>query len=82
MYLANLSNKTIQHNTNLFYGYADITYTNVDDYKLTSGYVFVVGGGAITWRSKKQKTLALSSTEADLSPWHRTLNFINEQNTS
>ena len=24
------------------------------NYKSISGYVFIVGGGAITWRSKKQ----------------------------
>ena len=32
---------------------------------MTSGYVFIVGGGAITWRSKKQTTIALSSMEAE-----------------
>ena len=35
-------------------------YANTDDYKSTSGYVFLVAGGAITWRSKKQTTIALS----------------------
>ena len=54
-----------QRDTNLFYGYADAAYANTDDYKSTSGYVFVAGGGAITWRAKKQTTIALSSTEAE-----------------
>jgi transposase InsO family protein len=54
-----------KENSNLFYGYADAAYGNSDDYKSTSGYVFIVGGGAITWRSKKQTTIALSSTEAE-----------------
>ena len=40
-------------------------YANTDDYKSTSGYVFLVAGGAITWRSKKQTTIALSLTEAE-----------------
>ena len=40
-------------------------YANTDDYKSTSGYVFLVAGGAITWRSKKQTTIALSSTELE-----------------
>ena len=31
----------------------------------TSGYVFILGGGAITWKSRKQSTVALSSTEAE-----------------
>ena len=51
--------------SNLFYGFADAAYANADDYKSTSGYVFITGGGAITWRSKKQSTIALSSTEAE-----------------
>ena len=55
----------LQQNNNLFHGYADATYANTDDYKSTSGYVFVVGGGAITWRSKKKTTIALSSMEAE-----------------
>jgi hypothetical protein len=52
-------------NTNIFHGYADAAYANTDDLKSTSGYVFIVSGGAITWRSKKQTTIALSSTEAE-----------------
>jgi len=50
---------------NLFYGYADAAYGNADDCKSTSGYVFIAGNGAITWKSKKQTTIALSSTEAE-----------------
>ena len=60
----------LQQDSNLFYGYADAAYANTDDYKSTSGYVFVVGGGAITWRSKKQTTIALSSTEAEYTVLH------------
>jgi hypothetical protein len=55
----------LQNNSNLFYGYADTAYANTDDYKSTSGYVFIVGGTAIMWRAKKQTTIALSSTEAE-----------------
>lgn len=51
--------------TNLFHGYADAAFTNSYDEKSTSGYVFLVGGGAITWMSKKQSVIALSSTEAE-----------------
>jgi len=32
-----------------FYGYADASYKNRDDGKLTTGYVFLAAGGAITW---------------------------------
>ena len=51
--------------TNLFHGYADAAYSNLDERKSTSGYVFIAGKGAITWRSKKQLVVALSSTEAE-----------------
>ena len=51
--------------TNLFQGYADAAYNNVDKRKSTSGYVFTVGGGAITWMSRKQSTTALSTAEAE-----------------
>lgn len=50
---------------NLFHGYAEAAYNNTDDKKSTSGYVFLMGGGAVTWRSKKQTTIAPSSTEAE-----------------
>ena len=59
------SQNELQESNNLFHGYADAAYTNTDDYKSASGYVFIVGGGAITWQSKKQTTIALSSTEAE-----------------
>jgi hypothetical protein len=32
---------------------------------MTSGYVFMMAGRAIMWRSKKQTTVALSFTEAE-----------------
>lgn len=32
---------------------------------LYTGYVFKLGGAAIAWESKKQRTVALSSTEAE-----------------
>jgi hypothetical protein len=38
---------------------------NLDDRKSTTGYAFNVGSGSISWNSKKQPTVALSSTEAE-----------------
>ena len=36
-----------------------------DDRKSTSAYVFSIGSGAISWASKKQPTVSLSTTEAE-----------------
>lgn len=47
--------------TNSFREYANAAYANADDCKSTPGHVFLAGGGAITWRPKKQTTVALSS---------------------
>ena len=38
---------------------------NADDYKSTSGYVFLAGKGAITWSLKKQISTASSLTHAE-----------------
>jgi Reverse transcriptase (RNA-dependent DNA polymerase) len=50
---------------NIFYGFADAAFANHNDHRSTSGYVFLAAGGAITWKSKKQTTIALSSTQAE-----------------
>jgi hypothetical protein len=50
---------------NIFYSFADAAYANNEDNKSTSGYIFLAAGGAITWRSKKQTTISLSSTKAE-----------------
>ncbi|CAJ2668597.1 unnamed protein product [Trifolium pratense] len=47
-------------------GYTDADWAgNVLDRKSTSGYFTFVGGNLVTWRSKKQKVVALSSAEAE-----------------
>jgi hypothetical protein len=51
--------------TNLFQGYTDAAYANSEGRKSTTGYVYLAGGGAITWMSKKQSVVALSSTDAE-----------------
>jgi hypothetical protein len=46
--------------------YADSDYAgDVDDRKSTSGFVFMLGIGAVSWSSKKQPVVTLSTTEAE-----------------
>ena len=47
-------------------GYTDADWgREISDRKSTSGYIFRLGSSPITWMSKKQSTIALSSTEAE-----------------
>lgn len=47
-------------------GYTDSDYAgDVDDRKSTFGYVFVMSRGAVSWTSKKQPIVTLSTPEAD-----------------
>ena len=38
---------------------------DLDESRSISGYVFTLGGGAISWCSKKQDCIALSTMEAE-----------------
>lgn len=54
-------------NNTVLEGFADASYGNdTKDRKSTSGYCFKVFGDTISWNTKKQNTIALSSTEAEL----------------
>ena len=47
-------------------GYTDSSFqSNNDDSKSVSGYIFTLNGGAICWKSSKQKTVADSVCEAE-----------------
>ena len=47
-------------------GFTDANWGNdIDDRHSICGYAFVLNGGAISWSSKKQPVVALSSTEAE-----------------
>ena len=48
------------------HGFTDSDWAaNVDNHQSVSGHVFSLGCGAISWSSKKQATVAMSSTEAE-----------------
>ena len=47
-------------------GYSDASFqTDRDDSKSQSGWVFTLNGGAVTWKSSKQDTVALSMCESE-----------------
>lgn len=53
-------------NDAVIYGFADADYANdVVDRKSYTGYVFMLSGSAVVWRSQKQKSVAISTTEAE-----------------
>jgi len=48
------------------HGYVDADWAgSISDRRSTSGFMFSFGSAAVTWSSKKQPTVALSSTEAE-----------------
>jgi Reverse transcriptase (RNA-dependent DNA polymerase) len=44
--------------------YCDTDWASGSDRKSISGYVFLLAGGTVSWSSKKQATIALSTVEA------------------
>ncbi|GJX49337.1 retrotransposon protein, putative, ty1-copia subclass [Tanacetum coccineum] len=46
--------------------YCDVGFeTDRDDTKSQTGYVFILNGGAVDWKSSKQSTTVMSATEAE-----------------
>ena len=46
-------------------GYTDADWGTGEDRKSIGGYAFLINGAAVAWMSKKQASVALSSTEAE-----------------
>ena len=50
----------------ILHGYVNADWAgDHDTFKSTSGYVFLLNGSAISWKSKRQPTIALSTAEAE-----------------
>jgi len=70
-YLRNTTNLAIQYNASDSEATMPISYTDSDfardpdDLKSTCGYEFILAGGAITWRARKQPLVAFSTVEAE-----------------
>ncbi|XP_062026089.1 secreted RxLR effector protein 161-like isoform X2 [Rosa rugosa] len=67
-------------------GYTDSDYKGcIDDLKSTSGYIYMLAGGAVSWRSVKQSLTATSTMQAEYVAIHDATgqalwlrNFLNE----
>ena len=47
-------------------GYSDSDYAGcIDSRKSTSGYIFMLAGGAVSWNSKKQSLITTFTMEAE-----------------
>lgn len=67
-YLSGSSNYKLKFGINQdgLLGYCDADYASDNDTRRsTTGYVFVMHGGAISWSSRRQQTVAVSTTEAE-----------------
>src|SRR5882724_1772116 len=54
------------HDHMVHWGYCDANYAkDAQDQRLTSGYMFMLAGGPISWKLKKQPSISLSTTEAE-----------------
>ena len=65
-YLAGTPNRGLYYGvTGTATGFTDADWGGSDDRKSIGGYTFLLNGSTISWNSKKQSTVALSSTEAE-----------------
>jgi Reverse transcriptase (RNA-dependent DNA polymerase) len=68
-YLATTRHRKLMYGANdstELIGYSDSDWAgDRDDRRSTTGYTFILSGGSIAWAAQKQRTVALSSTEAE-----------------
>lgn len=61
---------TYTKNNKMLYAYVDSDWAgDVDDRKSCSGNVVMLAGGPISWETRKQKSVSLSTMEAEYSPF-------------
>eukprot|EP01119_Soliformovum_irregulare_P009601 TRINITY_DN2307_c0_g1_i1.p2 TRINITY_DN2307_c0_g1~~TRINITY_DN2307_c0_g1_i1.p2 ORF type:complete len:715 (-),score=157.74 TRINITY_DN2307_c0_g1_i1:143-2287(-) len=60
-----LRNQGEKSSTSVLIGYADADFAGALDRRSNSGFVFILNGSAISWISKRQGCVALSTTEAE-----------------
>ena len=52
--------------TDALIGYSDADWgSDCNDCRSTTGYLFQIGGTAVTWKSQKQSCISLSAAEAE-----------------
>ena len=64
-YLGETEHAKITFSKGELVGYTDADYAADESRKSTMGFVFMLGGGAITWSSKLQRSVSTSTTEAE-----------------
>ncbi|XP_070003048.1 uncharacterized protein [Nicotiana sylvestris] len=67
-YLKHTQNYALHYNKypSVIEGYSDANWiTESSKVKSTSGYVFIIGGGVVSWKSSKQTCIARSTMEAE-----------------
>lgn len=66
-YLINTKEMSIVYKGNKeLVGYSDSDFAgDLDTRKSNTGYIFLMNGGPVTWSSRKQNTVALSTTESE-----------------
>jgi len=65
-YVSGTKHFSLTYEAGLAYGYCDSDWAgDVKDRKSTSGYIFMMCGGPVSWSSRKQTVVATSSCEAE-----------------
>ena len=67
-YLKHTQNYALHYNKypSVIEGYSDANWiTGSSEVKSTSGYVFTIGGGEVSWKSSKQTCIAYSTMESE-----------------